>query len=119
METKHFEPLLDAKEAELTAEIARFEENAKSARTAEVEDVMDVVVSAEAKETAAFETSLASDILVADRAAKGRIASGEYGVCADCGKPIEEKRLEAVPWALYCLKDQEKHDRQQADAASA
>jgi DnaK suppressor protein len=30
-----------------------------------------------------------------------RIEEGSYGLCARCGKPIEERRLEAVPTARY------------------
>jgi RNA polymerase-binding transcription factor len=30
-----------------------------------------------------------------------RIKEGNYGFCARCGKAIDEKRLEAMPWARY------------------
>jgi DnaK suppressor protein len=30
-----------------------------------------------------------------------RIEEGSYGVCARCGQPIDERRLEAVPTARY------------------
>jgi len=30
-----------------------------------------------------------------------RIKEGMYGVCARCGKPIDERRLEALPTARY------------------
>ena len=30
-----------------------------------------------------------------------RIDEGSYGVCVSCGKPIDERRLEAVPTARY------------------
>ncbi len=36
-----------------------------------------------------------------------RIEEGTYGECANCGKPVEPKRLEAVPWAPYCIACQE------------
>jgi len=32
-----------------------------------------------------------------------RIARGTYGVCADCGKPIDFRRLNAQPAARLCL----------------
>src|SRR5260370_13836332 len=28
-----------------------------------------------------------------------RIENGTYGKCVNCGQPIPEKRLEAIPWA--------------------
>lgn len=30
-----------------------------------------------------------------------RIREGAYGICVRCGKPIDERRLEAVPTARY------------------
>jgi DnaK suppressor protein len=36
-----------------------------------------------------------------------RIDDGAYGRCSNCGTEIAEKRLEAVPWARYCIDCQE------------
>ncbi|MDM7921676.1 MAG: TraR/DksA family transcriptional regulator [Pyrinomonadaceae bacterium] len=36
-----------------------------------------------------------------------RIEDDEYGLCQNCEKEITEKRLEAIPWARYCLSCQE------------
>ena len=47
-----------------------------------------------------------SAILAAVRAALRRIDDGTYGRCVADGKPIDEKRLEAVPWTQYCRKHQ-------------
>ena len=32
-----------------------------------------------------------------------RIKDGKYGICEGTGKPISKARLEAQPWARYCL----------------
>jgi DnaK suppressor protein len=32
-----------------------------------------------------------------------RIDAGTYGICASCGQPIAEERLEAMPWATRCI----------------
>jgi DnaK suppressor protein len=32
-----------------------------------------------------------------------RIDEGTYGICVNCGKPIAEERLSAIPWATYCI----------------
>ena len=37
-----------------------------------------------------------------------RLELGEYGRCLACEAPIAPKRLQAVPWAKYCLTCQEK-----------
>ncbi len=39
--------------------------------------------------------------------ALGRIEDEEYGVCQNCSNPIQPKRLQAIPWARYCLNCQE------------
>ncbi len=36
-----------------------------------------------------------------------RIGDNEYGTCQNCEKEINPKRLDAVPWARYCLSCQE------------
>ena len=35
------------------------------------------------------------------------IDRGQYGECVGCGEDINEKRLEAVPWATMCVRCQE------------
>lgn len=40
-----------------------------------------------------------------------RIEDGEYGKCVHCGEPVQEKRLEAVPWARHCLRCQDLQER--------
>jgi len=37
-----------------------------------------------------------------------RIEQGTYGKCVDCGQPIPERRLEAIPWAARDVKCEEK-----------
>src|SRR5262245_46766404 len=45
-------------------------------------------------------------VLTQVRAALDRIDEGTYGRCAVDGQPIEEKRLESIPWTPICLKHQ-------------
>jgi DnaK suppressor protein len=39
------------------------------------------------------------------------IQNKTFGECSHCGKPIQRKRLEAVPWARHCLECQDLQDR--------
>lgn len=48
------------------------------------------------------------------RGALDRIENGTFGRCAEDGEPIEEARLEAVPWAAYC----QKHDRRRPSTST-
>ena len=36
-------------------------------------------------------------------AALERVAAGTYGSCVRCGSAIAVERLEALPWAAYCI----------------
>lgn len=36
-------------------------------------------------------------------AALGKIEDGTFGSCERCGEPITDKRLDAVPFARYCI----------------
>src|ERR1700687_2078183 len=37
-----------------------------------------------------------------------RLEHGHYGTCLECEEPISQKRLDAVPWARYCVTCQER-----------
>src|SRR3954469_10218528 len=40
-----------------------------------------------------------------------RVAAGTYGQCEDCGEPIDERRLRALPATAYCTPCQAIHER--------
>src|SRR5579872_4270326 len=40
-------------------------------------------------------------------AALERIHAGDFGVCQECTAVITRRRLEAIPWAPYCVRCQE------------
>jgi DnaK suppressor protein len=42
------------------------------------------------------------------RRALERIADGAYGECQECDRPIATSRLDAIPWARFCVKCQER-----------
>ena len=44
-----------------------------------------------------------NELLVEVQQALARIENGTYGICSNCGQPIPEKRLEAIPWATLCV----------------
>jgi DnaK suppressor protein len=37
-----------------------------------------------------------------------RIEKGTFGICRDCGEPIAEARLNAIPWTRVCISCKEK-----------
>ena len=40
-----------------------------------------------------------------------RLDEGSYGVCEECGMDIGEKRLQAMPFARYCLACQQESEK--------
>jgi DnaK suppressor protein len=57
------------------------------------------------------------DLLHEVTEALGRLDGGKYGLCQECGRDISRERLEAVPYARYCVPCAGKLQRQ--DAATA
>ena len=55
------------------------------------------------------------DLIDQTDAALQRIELGSYGTCANCGQDIAPARLDAVPYASYCMKCQEKMERGELD----
>jgi len=111
MNIQHFKQRLQDKERELQSDIARLEEEARGSGEAEVRDSTDDATTSQGTSEALQEESLASQTLIQVQDALKRIEDGSYGKCTACGRQIEAARLEAVPWAAYCLQDQEKQDR--------
>ena len=44
-----------------------------------------------------------------------RLQLGEYGICLSCEDSIATKRLQALPWAKYCVKCQERIGENHSD----
>jgi len=86
--------------------------------TKEVENAgiaMDMADQAESSYTKEFLLSLSDterkELQKIDEAL-GRIKKGDYGVCQMCGVTINKKRLDAVPWASYCIACQQKTEEE-------
>ena len=59
-------------------------------------------VTAERGEVEALAATLRETLEDVERAL-GKLTEGNYGVCEDCGQPIDPLRLEAKPAARYCI----------------
>ena len=111
MNIERFKQRLLDKERELLEEMARLEDEARDSGEAEVRDSTDDATSSQGTSEALEEDAFASQTLTQVRDALKRIEDGTYGRCIVCGRQIEAARLEAVPWAAYCLEDQEKQEK--------
>jgi DnaK suppressor protein len=111
MNTERFKQRLLDKERELVEEMERLEDAARDTGETEVRDTIDDATVSQSTSEALQEDAIASQTLTQVRDALKRIADGTYGRCIACGHQIEAARLEAVPWAAYCLEDQQKQDQ--------
>jgi len=111
MNIERYKQRLLEKERELLSDIARLSGEARGSGEPDVGDATDAATSSEGTSESLEEETLASVALSEVRDALQRIEAGTYGKCTACGRPIEAARLEAVPWARYCLEDQKKQDQ--------
>jgi len=112
-ELKKFKKILEEKKAELER-VVRNREGIAIEKSA---DAIDEVQHAAERELAIRNLDRESQLLRLVRLALRRIEEGTYGTCLECDEPISMKRLQAVPWAPYCLKCQEEFDKRQDQSA--
>ena len=75
------------------------------------QDPADMAANAYTKELLMSMSTNDRQLLESIDAALERIEAGKYGKCVHCGQPIQDKRLEAVPWARHCLTCQDLNER--------
>ena len=75
------------------------------------QDPADMAANAYTKELLVSMSANDRQLLESIDGALERIEEGKYGKCVNCGQPIQEKRLEAVPWARLCLRCQDLNER--------
>jgi len=107
MNIEHFKQRLLAEEQKLLSRIERTETSARESSDDGVHDQGDESVSDLLKEEQFTETDASVTQLQQVRDALQRIEAGTFGKCLVDGGPIEEKRLEAIPWTPYCLKHEQ------------
>ena len=86
-----------------------------SIRIHQVADPLDMTQQAAEREMSMQNLDRESTLVRRLRSAIGRIRSGSYGVCLHCEEDISPKRVNAVPWAAYCIKCQEQVDRHEIE----
>src|SRR5216684_2060420 len=110
-ELNKYKTLLETKQAELAGGL-RNREGIAIEKTA---DALDEVQLAGERELAIRNLDRESNMLRNVRGALARIADGSYGVCLHCEEDISPKRINAVPWAAFCIKCQEQVDRHEIE----
>lgn len=108
--TKEFKRILEAKRSELLSNTADRDE----IRIENAAEDFDRLQQQLNREVAIRNLDRESTLLKSVQSALGRIEDGSFGTCLRCDEEIPEKRLNALPWAAYCVKCQEIVDRQRA-----
>ncbi len=114
-ELNKYKEALEAKQAEL-AQVLR---NRDGITIEKSPDALDEVQNAAERELAIRNLDRESQLLRSVRGALARIRDGSYGVCLHCEEDINPKRLNAVPWAGYCIQCQEIADRHQDEGTES
>ena len=110
-EMEKYRRLLDEKKASLSAEIAKTRSAEEETTEESTQDIADKAVSSYTREFLYSLTDGERNTLLHIDDALGRIDVGTYGLCLNCGQLMTEKRLNAVPWAPYCLDCQELNEK--------
>ena len=79
-------------------------------------DLLEEVQLASDREMAIRNLNRESILLRQVQIALDRIADGSYGACLHCDEEIKPKRLEALPWAAFCVRCQEAADRKEIES---
>lgn len=108
---KYYETRLLERRAALTGIVERTENYGREADTDLTQDPADKASNAYTKELLFSQSTNDRFILSLIEEALNRIEDGEYGLCVHCGKEVQPKRLEAVPWARHCITCQDLQER--------
>jgi DnaK suppressor protein len=108
---EYYKKKLLARREELTKTIARTQEEGRTADEDPTVDLADKAANSYTKEFLFGMTNTDRTILNMIDAALKRIQTDDYGVCANCQEELQQKRLEAVPWAKHCINCQEKMEQ--------
>ena len=87
--------------------VERTEDYGREANRDISQDPADQASNSYTKELLFSQSTNERNILRLIEEALDRITEGSYGECVNCGQDIQAKRLEALPWARYCIKCQE------------
>src|ERR671919_1709399 len=98
---KHFQNLLLDQLRQYTEQIRTDQAAALELYDDGVKDSVDLSLMDVNKELALRLGERSSQVVADIDQALLRIKEGSYGICARCGKPIDERRLEAIPTARY------------------
>ena len=106
-----FRKRLETRRQELRHMVTRNQQDGRTADDEATQDVADRAASSYNKEFLFSQSNNDRQLLNMVDSALARINEGSFGECVSCGKEINAKRLEAVPWTRHCIACQEKAEK--------
>lgn len=107
-----YDQLLAQRELELCAVLRAREEQAMAADPDGVSDFKDLATRESQEAVDEVQAEHAALELEQVLAARRRLLELSYGLCQDCGEPIDLRRLSAMPATPYCTSCQSRHESQ-------
>ena len=108
---EYYKKKLLARREELLKTIARTEEEGRTADDDPTVDLADKAANSYTKEFLFGQTNNDRTLLQLIDGAIERIKDNTYGTCVECEDELQQKRLDAVPWARHCVACQEKQEQ--------
>ena len=103
-----FKKRLEDRQKDLRRMVSRTEQDGRTADDEATQDIADRAASSYNKEFLFHQSNNDRQLLNMVEGALNRIREGSFGECISCGKEINPKRLDAVPWTRHCIECQEK-----------
>ncbi|HEY1263582.1 MAG TPA: TraR/DksA family transcriptional regulator [Terriglobales bacterium] len=113
-----FRKRLESRQHELRRMVSRTEQDGRSVDEDSAQDIADRAASSYNKEFLFHQSNNDRQLLQMVESALSRIREGSFGECISCGREINAKRLEAVPWTRHCIDCQEKLEKGMLEEAS-
>ena len=118
---EYFRQLLLEKRVEIVGNVSEMEDEAlQKSRLDAAGDLSSMPIHMADIGTDNYQQELALELMDGERKllreideALNRIEEGSYGICQGTGKPIAKARIEANPWAKYCVKYANELERNQ------
>ncbi len=108
---EYYKKRLLAKREELLRLVAQTESEGRTADDSPSQDIADKAANSYTKEFLFTQSNNQRFILQLVEEALQRMEEGNYGLCVACHGEVQQKRLEAVPWARHCIPCQEKQEQ--------
>jgi DnaK suppressor protein len=103
MDTNKYKSVLEEQKSEMEKQLAALKKDQERTGGAVSADFAEQATETENDEVVDALSGHDVETLNLINSALTRIENGSFGTCANCGESIEEKRLDAVPYAVNCM----------------